>query len=73
MAAMSQLSTTRSQFEPPYRIEVGGTVRYKSVPSYARAISMAEGYVKHGTPRTRVEVFDRYGTRVYVSETSSPP
>jgi hypothetical protein len=69
---MSQTSTARPEFEPPYRIEVGGEVQYKSVPSYARAISMLEGYVKHGT-RRKVEVFDRNGTRVYAFETRPPP
>jgi hypothetical protein len=68
---MSQTPTPRSELEPPYTIELGGTVQHRSVPSYARAISLAEAYVRHGTRRS-VEVFDRYRTRVYVSETSTP-
>jgi hypothetical protein len=71
MAAMSQTFTAPSGFEPPYRIEVGGTIYYKSVPSYARAISWAECYAKVGA--RKVELFDRNRRRVYVSETTTTP
>ena len=67
---MSQTSIAQSELEPPYTLEVGGKVQHRSVHSYARAISLAESYVKHGT-RRRVEVVDRHRTRVYVSETSA--
>ena len=69
---MSQTSIAQSELEPPYTLKVGGKVQYRSVPTYARAISLAESYVKHGA-RLRVEVFDRHHTRVYVSETGVRP
>jgi hypothetical protein len=72
MPAMYQLSTARSEFEPPYTIEVGGKVEHKSVPSYARAISLAQAYVRYNTCR-KVEVFDRGRKRVYVPETGTVP
>ena len=69
---MSQTSIAQSELEPPYTLKVGGEVQHRSVPSYARAISLAESYVKHGA-RRRVEVFDRHRIRVYVSETKATP
>lgn len=61
---MSQTSTAESAFQPPYTIEVGGEVQCKSVPSYARAIALANAYVKHGATR-KVEIFDHNRRRVY--------
>jgi hypothetical protein len=61
---MPQCSTEQFAFEPPYTIEVGGEVQCKSVPTYARAIALAEAYVNHGTTR-KVEVFDQQRRRVY--------
>ena len=61
---MSQTSTAQSAFEPPYTIELGGEVQCKSVPSYARAIALADAYVNNGTTR-KVVIFDHRRRRVY--------
>ena len=67
MMAMPQTFFAPPEFEPPYRLEVGGQVVYKSLPSYARAISLAGAWVKHGT-RRKVEVFDSEHTQVFEAQ-----
>jgi hypothetical protein len=68
---MPELPSAQSKLEPPYRVEVGGKMEHMSVPSYARAISLAESYVSRGS-RRKVEIFDSHRRQVYVSKSSTP-
>ena len=60
---MSQTFAAPPEFEPPYTLELGGQVVYKSLPTYARAVSLAKGYIEDGTTR-KVELFDHRRRRV---------